>query len=87
MKIDRNTLVIAIICIVIGYWFASSGPMRPHTPLEDRPVLRFIVKTAKSLLWVALFVEPPPPEHEMRGQHPHYVDEQGMVMVDHGRGW
>lgn len=87
MKFDRNTTLVLVTCVAIGYWLAGP-PDKPVTPLADRPVLRWIVKTAKTLLWVAVFVEPPPPEAEAR----HLVKapaigDDGYTVVDHGKGW
>jgi hypothetical protein len=87
MKLDRNTLLVLVACAALGYWLASSPDRKPQ-PLEDRPVLRWIVKTAKTLLWVAVFVEPAPPEPDAR----HIVKapaigDDGYAVIDHGKGW
>lgn len=86
MRIDRKTLTVALVAFVVGSWTASSGRQdsKPE-PLEDRPVLRWIAKTAKSLLWVAMFAEEPPEEQT-------YVvstrtDDHGQRSLNHGRGW
>ncbi len=87
MKLDRNTLLTLAACVAIGYWLASP-PDKNVAPLADRPVLRWIVKTAKTLLWVAVFVEPAPPEPEARhlAKAP-AIGDDGYTVVDHGKGW
>lgn len=86
MKIDRGTAFVAIVCLVIGYWWASSP--HPSPAPADRPFLRFVAKVAKTFLWVAVFAEQPPATaSSMQSLHDHHVDERGVVMVNHGRGW
>jgi len=89
MKIDRSTLLILVAGFVIGWWLASGGDTRkPTVPLADRPVLRWVVKTAKTLLWVAVFVEPAPPEEPEHARTVKaQVGDDGFVRLDHGRGW
>ena len=84
MNLNRNTLLVIVAAFALGWWFSAPASVPPN-PLEDRPVLRWIAKTAKTLLWVAVFVEPAPPEQnpEIRA----HVGEDGYVKVDHGRGW
>jgi hypothetical protein len=80
MKLDRNTLLILVIVFAAGWWTSSRpgpGP-GPH----DRPVLRWIAKAAKNLLWVAVFVEPAPPE-AARVVHSR-VDRDGNRVLDNG---
>lgn len=83
MTINRNTLLILVAAMALG-WYLGQPPAKPQ-PLEDRPVLRWIIKAAKTALWVAVFVEPPPPEQhaEVRA----VIGDDGYVQVDHGRGW
>jgi hypothetical protein len=85
MTIDRKTLLIAIVAFVVGTYTAGGSDDAKPEPLANRPVLRWIAKTAKTLLWVSLFVEPPPKEQ-------HYVvstktDENGNRLLNHGAGW
>jgi len=83
MTLNRNTLLILVAAFLFGMWLGQ--PARKPQPLEDRPVLRWIIKAAKTALWVAVFLEDPPPEQnaELRA----VVGEDGYVVVDHGRGW
>lgn len=86
MKLDRNLLLVAILCLAVGYWWAS--PSRPSPLPTDRPFLRFVAKVAKTFLWVAVFAEQPPQgDVDMQSLHAHHVDEHGILMVNHGRGW
>jgi hypothetical protein len=86
MNLDRKTLMVALVAFVVGSYAAGgSGDDNTPEPLENRPVLRWIAKTAKTLLWVSLFVEPPP-------QPQHYVvhaktDAEGNPTLNHGQGW
>lgn len=87
MKIDRNTALVLIACVAIGY-FMASPPAKPVGPLADRPVLRWIAKAAKQLLWVAVFVEPAPPEPQGRQMvHAPAIGDDGYAVIDHGKGW
>lgn len=81
MKLDRNTLIVLVIVFAAGWW-ASSRPAPGPGP-EDRPVLRWIAKAAKNLLWVAVFVEPAPPEPAGRVVHSR-VDRDGNRVLDNG---
>lgn len=88
-----------ILALVIGFaacWFVGNGcAIQPKEPLANRPVIRWIAKAAKSLLWVAVFVEPAPPvetaEHARlmhHGADDHVeVGADGFPMVKHARGW
>ena len=86
MKLDRNTILVLIACVALGYWIAS--PSQPAGPLADRPVLRWIARAAKQLLWVAVFVEPAPPEPQSRQlvKAP-AIGDDGYAVIDHGKGW
>ena len=86
-----------VLALVIGFaacWFVGNGcALQPKEPLANRPVLRWIAKAAKSLLWVAAFVEPAPaeePEATVQAMHHHEPEElgaDGFPMVKHARGW
>lgn len=88
MTIERKHVYLILAAFLIGWWWSSprSNPS-PWAPANDRPVLRWVVKAAKSLLWVAVFVEEPPAEvaecQALRSE----VGDDGYVKVDHGRGW
>lgn len=84
MTLDRKTLITVAAALAVGYWLAG----RDATPAPpDRPVLRWVVKAAKNLLWVALIAEEPPAEPENSYRHHDHVGADGYRLVDHGRGW
>jgi hypothetical protein len=67
-----------------GYWLSSSpsSPVNP-TPAPERPVLRWLAKAAKNLLWIALIAEPPPKEQLVQQR----IGDDGFPMLDHGRSF
>lgn len=83
--LDRSTLT--AIAVVLLVWWLAAAPARRPTPAEERPVIAWVVRTAKSLLWIAAFAEKPPaaPQEPVHVQHDTGVD--GFPLVDHGRGW
>jgi hypothetical protein len=83
MTIDRKTLLAIVAAVAVGYWLAGSKP----EPTPDRPVLRWVVRAAKSFLWIALVAEEPPAELEQTYLHHDHVGADGYRLVDHGRGW
>lgn len=77
---NRQIAAVCLLCFAAG-WFAPSVAQ----PAKDRPVLKAIVKFAKTALWFAAFAEPAPspdPEHQSV-----MVDDQGYAVLDHSRGW
>jgi len=80
MKLDRNTLLILVVVFAAGWW-ANSRPAPAPGP-ADRPVVRWIARAAKSLLWVALVAEPPPPAAP-RVVHAR-VDREGFQILENG---
>ena len=86
MKIDRKTLILCVACLLIGSWGSSTsapdvGPFGPAPrPLDDRPVLKWIARAARGLLWVSLFTEPPA---KLEAQQ--LARSSGDI--DFGRGW
>lgn len=89
MRIDRNTILACVVCLVLWNWGTSTGGSTPGPsprPIDDRPVLKWIARAAKTLLWVSLIAEPPPADR-LYGTASVMVDEDGRPMLDHGRGW
>jgi len=84
MTITRSHVITAIVCLMLGYWLASS-PSSPANTKPKRPVLAWIASTARTLLWVSLLTEEPP-QTEAR-THLVQVDADGYQLLDHGRGW
>jgi hypothetical protein len=81
MKLDRNTLLVLVVVFAAGWW-TSSRPAPGPGP-QDRPVLRWIAKAAKNLLWVAVFVEPAPPEPPAAVVKSR-VDRDGFQILENG---
>jgi hypothetical protein len=79
MKLDRSTLLLLVIVFAAGWW-TSSRPAPTPGP-TDRPVLRWIAKAAKSLLWIALVAEPAPPDASTRVVRTR-VDREGFEILD-----
>lgn len=83
---DRKTVLVIAAAFAIGYWYSgSTARPSPWAPEQDRPVLRWIAKAAKSMLWIAVFAEGPPAENRLVHSPP--VGDDGFPMVDHGQGW
>lgn len=79
MKLDRNTLLVLVVVFAAGWW-TSSRPAPAPGP-ADRPVVRWIARAAKSLLWVALVAEPPPAEPRVVHAR---VDRYGIRILENG---
>ncbi len=84
----RNLVLVCALCLAVGWWNSTGavplpGPFAPPAP--DRPVLRWIARAAKSLLWIAIVADPPPaePQHLVRAQ----AGEDGYQQLEHARGW
>lgn len=81
---QRNQSIIVVIALLAGWWIGAASS-RPRSPLDDRPVLSWMARAAKNLLWIAVFVEPPPPAQPQQVRTE--IGADGYVKVDHGRGW
>lgn len=81
---NRPLLAYAI-CFAAGWWLASSpsSPVKP-TPQPDRPVIRWIARAAKTLLWVSLVADQPPAEPQLVHAR---IGADGEPMLDHSQGW
>lgn len=97
MKIDKRLAAVVLVALLIGFsWGGGRWERYPFVPFplpapapsqKDRPVLKFIFRTAKNLLWLAAFADPPPPERpDQRLVHAPLVGDDGYQIVDHGRG-
>ena len=87
MTFDRKTLYVLVAAFAVGYW-CSGSPSPPGPPAPERPVLRWIARAAKSLLWIALVAEQPPTAQADRHLvHAPPVGDDGYQVVDHGKGW
>jgi hypothetical protein len=76
----RVAIASCLLCFAAG-WMLSGVQDRP----KDRPVLKAIVRFAKTALWFAAFAEPAPDAVEEHRSV--LVDENGYVRVNHARGW
>ena len=87
---NRKTLAVALVALVLGYWLAASpsSPVPAPRP-NDRTVVRWIARMAKSFLWVALLAEKPPaePEPDHYYARSERIGDDGYPIVDHARGW
>jgi hypothetical protein len=80
----RQLAIVCLLCMAAGYWLSSSpaSPVNP-TPAPERPVLSWLAKAAKNLLWIALVVEPPPDEQLVQQR----IGDDGFPLLDHGRSF
>jgi hypothetical protein len=83
---DRRLVIAVVVALAFGYWLASPTPApRPN----DRPVVRWIAKVARSFLWIALLAEKPPadqqPDHHVARAAS--IGEDGYPIIHNGRGW
>jgi len=81
---NKHTLWVLVLALLAGWW--SAGRVLPDIapqpqPLHDRPILRAVVRLAKTALWIGLFAEGPPADAEQL----HTQTQEGFVA--HHRGW
>lgn len=85
IEITKKQLLAIVAAAVLAGWLFQSPSASPAPQPPDRPVLRWIAKAAKNLLWIAIVAEGPPAE-QARQQVVHArVGEDGYQTVDHGR--
>jgi len=91
MKFDKRLVLVALAALAVGFFVAQNqrdsiipNPFVPAKP--DRPVLRFIAKVAKTVLWVAVFAEPKPPMQPDYRDHA-AIGPDGHQVLNHGEGW
>lgn len=87
MTLDRKTLTVIAVSIAIGYWLASSSSSPVGPPATNRPVLRFLARAAKTLLWVALVAEEPPKAEQTTYIVHARIGDDGAPIINHARGW
>ena len=88
IEVSRRSLVlVCVACLAAGYWLAP--PARPPIgPGSDRPILRAIVKAAKSMLWLAVFAEGGPADDRPEPQLVRtQIGSDGYRYLEHARGW
>lgn len=82
----RALVLLCLACLLAGYWL-TPPPRPPIGPGSDRPILRAIVKLAKSFLWVAVFAEGTPADHPEPQLVRAHVGSDGYRLLEHGKGW
>jgi hypothetical protein len=83
---DRSTVFAVLAVLAIWWWATPSRPApRPWAPQQERPVVAWVIRTAKSLLWLAAFAERPPAAPDQTVQQ--RIGDDGFPLVDHSRGW
>jgi len=85
ITLSKRSLVLALVaCLAVGWWLSSSpGPAGP----PDRPVLRWVMKAAKNLLWIAIVAEGPPAEEPDPQLVRTRVGADGFRQLEHRGGW
>lgn len=63
MKIDKRMVLVAVAAFALAFFIAKSpdgipNPFAPEKP--ERPFLKFVIRAARTFLWVAMFAEPKP---------------------------
>lgn len=93
MQINRTTAWVLVVVFLAGWYVSSARRPEPvPEPLTNRPVVRWVARAAKAMLWVLVFAEEKPPLEEK----PTGVDEpvrlvkspeDGSRRVDWSEGW
>lgn len=85
VTVELKTVVLACVASIALTWFAltnGTGVYPPPQPEPDRPILAAIAKIAKSLLWIAVFADPPERSYPVVQQT---IGEDGYPTVSHSR--
>ena len=82
---ELRLVSIAVLVAAAVTWAAATSDYSPIKPQQDRPVLRFLARLAKTGLWVMMFAEPPPADQAYVVQS--RVDSEGHRVLNHGQGW
>lgn len=85
IEITRKQLVAIVAAALLAGWLFTGQASPPSPQPPDRPVLRWIARAAKNLLWIALVAEGPPAETARQSVVHAHVGEDGYQTVDHGR--
>lgn len=85
IEITRKQLVAILAAAVLAGWLFQAPASPPSPQPADRPVLRWIARAAKNLLWIAIVAEGPPAETARQSVVHARVGDDGYQTVDHGR--
>lgn len=80
----RTLALVCAACLLLGWWF--SAPRSNPAPLADRPILKALVRIAKTALWVMLVAEQPPEDAPPQFVHAHARPDDERTLR-HGEGW
>lgn len=84
MKVDNKTLLIAVLGLAFAWYAIGPGSSPPEPGPNDRPVLRWLARAAKTFLWLAVFADPPPEYPEPIQHLPPLV---GPPKISHARSF
>lgn len=86
MRLDRKTILTCVVCVILWSWATGTGgDSRPTPrPLDDRPILRWVAKTARTLLWLSLVAEGPPTDQRLVHST---IGADGYPQLNHAEGW
>jgi hypothetical protein len=92
MHVNLKALIwVVVIAFFVGMWTSGGGgrgPVpNPFAPQPERPVLSAITRVAKKLMWVAVFLEPVPPDCPPCESVQTEIGSDGYAILDNGRGW
>lgn len=90
MKLDKRMVLVAVAAFAIAFFVAQrpgEGPFpNPFAPARpERPFLKFVVKAAKTFLWVAMFAEERPADPPYRDHAS--IGPDGVQCLNHAEGW
>lgn len=89
MKIDKKLVAVALVAFAVAFFVAQRGDSpipNPFVPAKpERPFLKFVIKAAKTFLWVAMFAEERPQDPQYRDHA--CIGPDGNVTLNHGEGW
>jgi hypothetical protein len=90
MTIDRKFVYAFVAGCAFAWWMNSGAaplptPFNP-TPQNDRPVLRWVAKAAKTALWFMLIAEPAPEQRDARMVQT-VIGDDGYPVIDHARAF
>jgi hypothetical protein len=88
---SRTKKIMIAVALLFAYWFCGGEVIPQPEPTPQRPVLRWLAKAARNLLWTAAFFEPAPEprDGDVRVVHSKAVelDADGVPVVNHVRGY